>query len=84
MTHLVFGLVLVALGVWGIVAWWGLFGLVMRGVVPFFLLVVGLVAIIAGYRRNSLGLGRRSAADVFPAEPTAVAGDAPSSTADPN
>ncbi len=67
MPHLVLGLILVALGVWGVVAWWGLFGLVMRGVVPFVLLVTGLVAILAGARRG--GIGRPEGADFFDGEP---------------
>ncbi len=67
MTHLVVGLVLAGLGVWGIIAWWDVFGLVMRGVVPFTLLVVGLIAILSGYRK---GAERSSAAPApAPAEP---------------
>ena len=53
MVHLVAGLLLTVLGICGIVAWWGLFGLVMRGVVPFFLLVLGLTAILSSCRRDS-------------------------------
>ena len=68
MPHLFFGLILVALGIWGIVAWWGLFGLVMRGVVPFFLLVFGLVAIIAGSRNGRLADAKHEA-EVLPDEP---------------
>jgi len=55
MAHLVVGLTLAALGVWGIVSWWNMFGLVMRGVVPFFLLVFGLVALLAACRRAAAG-----------------------------
>jgi hypothetical protein len=53
MKHLLAGLVCAGLGIWGIVAWWDVFGLVMRGVVPFALMMIGLVAILAGYRRSS-------------------------------
>ena len=53
MLHMFAGLVMMALGIWGIVAWWDVFGLVMRGVVPFALLVVGLVALMAGFRRGA-------------------------------
>jgi hypothetical protein len=52
MKHLFVGIVLLGLGIWGIVSWWSVFGLVMRGVVPFALILVGLVAVIAGYRRG--------------------------------
>lgn len=56
MPHLIVGLILASLGVWGIVNWWNVFGLVMRGVIPFFLLVFGLVAILASTRRLARGL----------------------------
>ncbi len=56
MPHLITGLILSGLGVWGIINWWNLFGLVMRGVVPFFLLVFGLVAILASTRRFARSL----------------------------
>jgi hypothetical protein len=64
MKHLFAGLVCAGLGVWGIVSWWDVFGLVMRGVVPFTLLMVGLIAILAGYRRSS----QRQQAAATPAE----------------
>jgi hypothetical protein len=53
MVHLVIGLALAALGIWGVVAWWDVFGLVMRGLVPFTLLVFGLVALLSGYRQTA-------------------------------
>ena len=56
MPHLITGLILSGLGLWGIINWWNLFGLVMRGVVPFFLLVFGLVAILASTRRLARSL----------------------------
>jgi len=52
MVHLVIGLILAALGIWGVIAWWAWFGLVMRGVVPFCLLLFGLLAILSGCRRE--------------------------------
>jgi hypothetical protein len=51
--HLIAGLILTGLGLWGMVTWWNLFGLVMRGVMPFMLLVFGLIAILASIRRMS-------------------------------
>jgi hypothetical protein len=67
MAHLLAGLILVGLGVWGIVTWWNVFGMVMRGVVPFVLLMLGLVALLAGYRKkaqvSAQGAGRGSEAD---------------------
>jgi len=55
MPHLFVGLILAALGVWGVISWWNMFGLVMRGVVPFCLLVFGLIAILASCRRVAAG-----------------------------
>ena len=52
MLHMFAGTVMAALGIWGIVAWWDVFGLVMRGVVPFALLLIGLVALMAGFRKG--------------------------------
>lgn len=72
MKHLLVGLVLTGLGIWGIVSWWDVFGLCMRGVVPFSLLVLGLVAILAGYRRGSASGEGAAAHDV----PLDVAGGA--------
>lgn len=51
LVHFVIGMGLTGLGLWGIVTWWNIFGFVMRGVIPFFLLFLGLVAIIASCRR---------------------------------
>lgn len=62
MKHLFAGLICAGLGIWGIVVWWDVFGLVMRGVVPFTLLMVGLVAILAGYRRTSQRMAPMAAA----------------------
>ncbi len=51
MKHLIVGFVLVGLGVCGMVAWWDSFGFVMRGIIPFALLAVGLVALLSGLHR---------------------------------
>ena len=51
MKHIVVGSVFVALGLWGMFVWWASFGLVMRGVLPFFLLAAGLVGVLSGYYR---------------------------------
>lgn len=56
MKHIIVGVVLVVLGLWGMVAWWTSFGLVMRGLVPTGLLTLGLVATLSGYHR--LGIRR--------------------------
>jgi hypothetical protein len=53
MKHFVLGIVLIVLGIWGMFAWWENFGRVMRGLLPFFLLAVGLVALLSSYYRFS-------------------------------
>ncbi len=52
MRHLIVGLILLALGAWGIITWWEDFGEVLRGVIPFLLAVVGLAAIGSGFQRT--------------------------------
>ncbi len=52
MVHFVIGMILTGLGIWGVIAWWSVFGFVMRGVIPFLLLFLGLIAIIASCRRT--------------------------------
>ena len=52
MLHVVIGLVFLVLGVMGIISWWGDFGLVLRGLVPFALLICGLVAVGSGLMRE--------------------------------
>ncbi len=51
MRHLIIGTVLIALGIWGMFAWWESFGLVMRAMVPFAALLLGLLAILSSYYR---------------------------------
>ncbi len=54
MLHVVFGLVLLVLGVFGVISWWEDFGLVLRGLVPFAFLLCGLVAIGSGLAKERL------------------------------
>lgn len=54
MLRTIVGLVFVVLGICGIISWWSDFGLALRGLVPFVLLVVGLVSIGAGLVNESL------------------------------
>ena len=53
MRHLIVGTVLIALGIWGMSTWWETFGLFMRAIVPFALLVFGLLAILSSYAKLS-------------------------------
>ena len=51
MKYIVVGFVAVILAVSGLIVWWKTFGIVMRGVIPFALLVFGLVSVASGLRR---------------------------------
>ena len=51
MKHLVVGAVCLIFGLVGLIVWWKTFGLVMRGVIPFTLVLGGIVAILSGWRR---------------------------------
>ncbi len=53
MKNLIGGIVAICLGLWGVTTWWASFGLVMRGIVPFALIVLGLLAVVTGFRRLS-------------------------------
>jgi hypothetical protein len=55
MKHLVIGVISAVLGLIGLIVWWKTFGLVMRGVIPFTMLLLGVVAILSGMRRISSG-----------------------------
>jgi hypothetical protein len=59
MKHLALGTLLVALGLWGLFAWWESFGLVMRALVPLAFLILGLLAVLSSYYR----LGAAGSAD---------------------
>lgn len=53
MKHFILGIVFIILGIWGMFTWWENFGRVMRGLLPFFLLTIGLVALLSSYYRFS-------------------------------
>lgn len=52
MSNIIFGLVAVVLGVWGLIAWWETFGVVMRGLIPFALIIFGLLFIASKYYKR--------------------------------
>ena len=49
--HLVLGSLLIALGLWGIFAWWEAFAFAMRALVPLAALIVGVLAVLSSYSR---------------------------------
>ena len=53
MTNLIVGLILLALGAWGVAAWWDEFGEILRGVIPIVLILLGLAAIGAGMKSKA-------------------------------
>ena len=57
MTHLIVGLILLVLGAWGIIEWWGDFGEFLRGFIPLMLVFVGLVGIGYGLRKTAANAG---------------------------
>jgi hypothetical protein len=74
MTNLVIGLICLAVGAWGLVAWWEEFGDVLRGFVPLLLVLLGLAAIGAGRLRPPRATPESNHEN--PAEPDADAAEA--------
>ena len=48
MLAIILGMIFVAIGVFGVVAWWSAFLIVLKGLVPVMLACGGLLAVIAG------------------------------------
>jgi hypothetical protein len=42
------GMLFMALGIWGIVTWWGDFLVLLRGALPLLIAVGGLISVVAG------------------------------------
>lgn len=61
MRHMVIGMSLIALGLWGISTWWDAFALAMRGFVPLIALVWGVLAVLSSYARLGFVNGRGTA-----------------------
>ncbi|MBF0423775.1 MAG: hypothetical protein HQL73_12380 [Magnetococcales bacterium] len=51
MANIIFGLVALALGLWGLSVWWWSVVEMLRGTVPLLLIVLGFVALGAGITR---------------------------------
>lgn len=51
MANIIFGLVALALGLWGVSVWWWSIVEMLRGIVPIMLILLGLVALGAGVTR---------------------------------
>lgn len=48
MLAIVFGLVFMALGLWGLLSWWGDFLIILKGLFPVLFFFGGVIAVIAG------------------------------------
>ncbi len=48
MPIVIFGLVAISLGLWGMAAWWWSVTEILRGLVPIILLLLGIVSLAAG------------------------------------
>ncbi len=68
MKHIIFGLLAIALGVWGIVRNWWAFVDLLNVVIPILLVLVGVVALAAGISGQL---------KTEPVEQTAASGQAP-------
>ena len=69
MKHLIVGLILLVLGAWGIIEWWGDFGEFLRGFIPLVLVFVGLVGIGYGLRKTTSAGHEDDEAEAPDAEP---------------
>jgi len=48
MLAVIVGLIFVILGIWGVIAWWPLFLIVIKGFIPVMIACGGLLSVIAG------------------------------------
>lgn len=62
MPSVIFGLLTLALGLWGLTAWWWSVTEFLRGAAPVGLIVLGLVALAAGVQSVNKPGGRKGAA----------------------
>jgi len=73
MMHVLVGLTVLVLGAWGIITWWGDFGMLLRGLIPILLVLTGLVAVGAGFRKTVREDEEEDAEDPFDEEVHRVA-----------
>jgi len=52
MHNIIGGLIMIVVGILGLASWWPEFGLVLRGIAPFGLVVVGLIWIASKYSKK--------------------------------
>lgn len=49
MQNIIGGLIAIVVGFFGLITWWAEFGLVLRGIVPFAFIIIGLIWIASKY-----------------------------------
>ena len=52
MQNMIGGLILIIIGAFGLINWWSEFGLVLRGLIPFAFIVLGLLWIASKYYKQ--------------------------------
>ncbi len=50
--HIIGGAIAIILGLWGLFAWWPEFGLVLRGLFPFAIIIFGLLLIASKFQNQ--------------------------------
>lgn len=63
------GIIAVILGIWGLVVWWAAFVHVLKGTVPAFLILAGVIALIAGIGEVKDTIARKKEEQKKAAEP---------------
>jgi len=52
MSNIIGGLIAIVVGAFGLIFWWVEFGQVLRGLIPFALVIVGLLSIASKYQNG--------------------------------
>ena len=52
MQNIIGGLIAIVVGAFGLITWWSEFGLVLRGLVPFAFIILGLLWIASKYYKQ--------------------------------
>ncbi|MDH4028167.1 MAG: hypothetical protein OEU95_05000 [Nitrospirota bacterium] len=67
MINIVFGLMAICIGLWGVSKFWWYFVDIISGLFPMLLIFVGIVAVVAGIRKDGLSASVVHAAKEEPA-----------------
>ncbi len=52
MQNIIGGLIAIVVGFFGLIVWWSEFGLVLRGLIPFAFIILGLLWIVSKYYKQ--------------------------------